>query len=46
MAFTISVLILLAALFVILHRGYGDAEQKWAFSVVGTVAGAWLGKCL
>lgn len=37
-------IVLLSALYVILSRGYGDAEQKWAYGVIGTVVGHWLKK--
>jgi len=42
MPIVISILILLAALYVILSRSaYADAQQKWAFGVVGTILGYW-----
>lgn len=38
----ISLLVLLAALYVILSNdSYGDAQQKWASGVVGTILGYW-----
>lgn len=40
----VTVVVLLAALFVILSRGYGDAEQKWAYGAIGTLLGYWLKK--
>jgi hypothetical protein len=38
----ITLLILGSALFIILSKGYADAEQKWAFGAVGTILGYWL----
>lgn len=38
----LTLLVILAALFVVLSRSYGDAEQKWAFGAIGTVLGYWL----
>jgi hypothetical protein len=41
----ISIIVLLSALFVILSNNtYGDAQQKWAFGVVGTIIGYWFKK--
>ncbi len=40
----VSLLVVGAALYVILSKGYGDAEQKWAFGAVGTGLGYWLKK--
>ncbi|MBV8048423.1 MAG: hypothetical protein JO171_14815 [Paludibacterium sp.] len=38
----ISIVVLLSALYVILLSAkYNDAEQKWAFGVVGTILGYW-----
>lgn len=43
MPIVISLVVLLSAVFVILSgRGYPDAQQKWAFGVVGTILGYWL----
>lgn len=36
---TVSLLVLLSALFVILSGQYKESEQKWAFGVVGTLLG-------
>jgi hypothetical protein len=44
MQMVISTLVLLSALFIILSGRYGDAEQKWAFGVIGTVIGFWFKK--
>jgi hypothetical protein len=42
MPMAISLLVLLSALFVILsNNNYADAQQKWAFGVVGTILGYW-----
>lgn len=42
MPVVISLLILLAALYVILsNNSYGDAQQKWAYGVIGTILGYW-----
>lgn len=38
-----SALVLLASLYVILSKKYGDAEQKWAYGSTGAVLGFWLG---
>jgi len=38
----LSLLVVLSALYVILSKDmYPDAQQKWAFGVVGTVLGYW-----
>lgn len=39
----VSFVVLCSAMYVILSKAYGDAEQKWAFGVVGTIIGYWLG---
>ncbi|MFQ1881657.1 hypothetical protein ACK367_08910 [Aeromonas veronii] len=45
MPVVISLLVLLSALFVILsNNNFADAEQKWAFGVVGTILGYWFKK--
>lgn len=42
MPVAISLLVLTSALFVILaENSYGDAQQKWAFGVIGTILGYW-----
>jgi hypothetical protein len=38
----ITVILLVSALWVILSRRYNDANQKWAFGVLGTIVGFWL----
>lgn len=38
----VSLIVLSSALFIILRTGSSDAEQKWAFGVVGTILGYWL----
>ena len=40
----ITLLILASALFIILSKGYEEAEQKWAFGAIGTILGYWLKK--
>lgn len=45
MPVVISLIFLLSALFVILSNNtYGDAQQKWAFGVIGTIIGYWFKK--
>lgn len=45
MPVVISMMVLGSALFVILSNNtYGDAQQKWAFGVVGTIIGYWFKK--
>jgi len=42
MPVVLSLLVVLSALYVILSKDmYPDAQQKWAFGVVGTVLGYW-----
>ena len=42
MTIVLSLLVVLSALYVILSKDmYPDAQQKWAFGVVGTVLGYW-----
>ncbi len=38
----VSVVVLSAGIFVILHGSYPDAIVKWAIGVVGVVIGYWL----
>jgi hypothetical protein len=38
----VSVVMLTSGLYVILSGRYPDATQKWAFGMVGLVAGYWL----
>ena len=42
MPMLISLIVLGAALWIILHGGYGEFEQKWAAGAIGTVVGFWL----
>lgn len=42
MPIVLSLLFAAAALFVILWTGYPDAQEKWAFGVIGTILGYWL----
>jgi hypothetical protein len=42
MGFTISCVVLLAALYVLLSRGYKDGTEKWAFAMIGTILTWWL----
>jgi hypothetical protein len=45
MPVAISLLVLVSALWVILHpQTYGDSGQKWASGAVGTILGYWLKK--
>lgn len=42
MPVVLSLLVVLSALYVILSKDmYPDAQQKWAFGVVGTILGYW-----
>jgi pSer/pThr/pTyr-binding forkhead associated (FHA) protein len=41
-AISISAVVLIAALFVILHDSEPDESKKWAFGAVGTIVGYWL----
>ena len=38
----VSIVVLIAALFVILSRKYADTDKKWAYGAVGTIVGYWL----
>jgi FtsH-binding integral membrane protein len=38
----ISAIVILSALFVILSGHYQEAEQKWAYGIIGTIIGIWL----
>ena len=38
----VSLVVLAAGLYVILHAGYDADVQKWGFGIVGTVVGYWL----
>jgi hypothetical protein len=38
----VSVIVLLAALYIILGNTLPDAHLKWAFGVVGVILGYWL----
>jgi len=44
MQMLITLMVLGAALYVILSKQYGDAEQKWAYGAIGTLLGFWLKK--
>ncbi len=39
---TISLIVLVAALFVVLSASYDDSFNKWAFGIIGVVVGYWL----
>jgi hypothetical protein len=39
---TVSLIVLLAALFVILSKRYPPKVEHWAYATVGTVLGFWL----
>lgn len=41
-AISISVIVLLVALYVILSESQSNESQKWAFGAVGTIIGYWL----
>lgn len=36
---SISILVLVAAFYVVLSKQFPDAQNKWAFGVIGTVLG-------
>ena len=38
----VSIVVLIAALFVILSGNYADADKKWPYGAVGTIVGYWL----
>jgi len=38
----VSVVVLIAALYIILSGGYPEDYNKWAFGIVGVVVGYWL----
>src|SRR5215831_1860232 len=42
MPVVVTFVLLGASLWVILSRRYNDANQKWAFGVIGTIVGYWL----
>jgi hypothetical protein len=42
MPIIVSIIVLLAGLYVILSKKYPDDTQKWAFGVVGLIIGYWL----
>jgi len=42
MQVAVSILVLLAALFVILSKRYPEATAKWAYGSLGTILGYWL----
>jgi hypothetical protein len=37
----VSVIVLVCAVVIVLHNDYSDAQQKWAFSAIGTILGYW-----
>jgi hypothetical protein len=41
MQITISVIVLLASLYMILSSKYGPKDKHWAYGVVGTIIGFW-----
>lgn len=41
-SFLVSLIVLIAALFVILSGLYEDGTQRWAFGAIGTIVGYWL----
>ncbi len=41
MAFVISVVVLLCALYVVLSHNYDDNSKKWAIGIIGTIVGWW-----
>jgi hypothetical protein len=38
----VSVIVLVAALYVILNQSYGPDDKKWGYGIVGTIVGYWL----
>lgn len=42
MMMTVSLIVLVSALYVILSQQYDDGTQKWAFGAVGSIIGFWL----
>ena len=42
MPIIVSLVVLVAALYVILSGEYSDEVQRWAFSVIGIILGYWL----
>ena len=42
MNYTISIVLLVAALYVILFGKYDAAVQNWAFTTIGALFGAWV----
>ena len=42
MQIVLSIIVLLAALFVILSKRYPEATAKWAYGSLGTILGYWL----
>ena len=42
MGIVVSLIVLIAALYIILSQQLDDENQKWAFSTVGAVLGYWL----
>lgn len=43
MQMVVSLILLVAALYVVLSRKYPTDSQKWAFGTLGTIVGFWLG---
>jgi hypothetical protein len=42
MQIAVSIIVLIAALFVVLGRRYMPQEKHWAYGAVGTILGFWL----
>lgn len=40
----LSLVVIAAALYVILSKGYAAADEKWAFGAVGSILGYWFGQ--
>jgi len=43
MRFTVTVVVLAAAIYVILSEDYDDEGKKWAYGTIGIILGYWLG---
>lgn len=42
LTFTVSCVVLFAALFVILSKNYPPTTEHWAYAAIGTIMGFWL----
>jgi hypothetical protein len=41
MAFTVSFVVMMCALYVVLSHSYDDSSKKWATGIIGTIVGWW-----